>query len=79
MQNELEITYSELQKDFWQKYWKNVDINEYRNETLRRQLKTLKNLDRAVLPRDELIRVCIYKSFAPLLLFVIVVVLLFFT
>lgn len=57
MQKEALVAYSEFQKKYWESYWKNAAISEYRNETLRRQLTLLKKLERAVLSSDDLKRV----------------------
>lgn len=57
LQKEAIVAYGEYEKRYWETYWKNAAISEYRNETLKRQLTLLKKLERAVLSSDDLKRV----------------------
>lgn len=41
-------------QEWYYKYWKNADIEDYKNETIRRQLKFLKQLGNAALSREDL-------------------------
>lgn len=41
-------------KEWYNKYWQNADIEDYKNETIRRQLKFLKRLDVAALSSADL-------------------------
>lgn len=40
--------------EWYDKYWQNADIEDYKNETIRRQLKFLKQLDNAALSSSDL-------------------------
>lgn len=60
IQKEAIVANSKYKKEFWEKYQiKNIKLDEYKNETLKRQLKLLKKLGIAVLSVDDLKRVCI--------------------
>lgn len=45
---------AKFEKDWYDKYWKNVNLEDYKNEDTIRQLYFLKELGSAVLPTDRL-------------------------
>lgn len=44
-------------KEWYDKYWQNANIEDYKNETIRRQLKLLKQLGDAALSSADLVAV----------------------
>lgn len=57
------MDYANYEKEWWQKYWKNANVDDYKNETIKRQLFFLKQLGDAVLQDDELRNVCNFYHF----------------
>lgn len=45
---------AEFQKEWWTKHWNNVDLDDYKNESTKRQLTFLGKLGNAVLEKNEL-------------------------
>lgn len=57
------MDYANFEKEWWQKYWKNANVDDYKNEAIKRQLFFLKQLGDAVLQDDELKNVCKFYHF----------------
>lgn len=45
---------AQYQKEWWQKHWKNLNVDDYKSETLRRQLRSVKQLGDGVLAPERL-------------------------
>lgn len=57
------VDYANYEKEWWQLYWKNANVDDYKNETTKRQLFFLKQLGDAALQDDELKNVCNFYHF----------------
>ena len=54
LQNKAVLENAEYQKEWWQKYWKDLNVDDYKSELLRRQLRSVKQLGDGVLKPERL-------------------------
>lgn len=54
IQNKAVLANAQYQKKWWQKYWKDLKVDDYKNEVLRRQLLSVKKLGDGVLSPERL-------------------------
>lgn len=54
----MSVEAAEIKKAYWEKYFKNISVEDIKNDTIKREIVTLKTLGDSVLPSDKLQQVC---------------------
>lgn len=49
---------AEIKKAYWEEYFKNISVEDIKNDTIKREIVSLKTLGDSVLPSDKLQQVC---------------------